>query len=82
MTVEFDPRCSTAQPEDIVRMYIPVSGNEGSGRELHSQQQSQPQATSGESSGDERSAHPSYIPILEKHGGHENWPTKALILPG
>jgi hypothetical protein len=75
MAVEFDPRCSTAQPEDSVRLYLPrgvVNQEVPTNRRL----------STAESSSEDQDMNLSYVAILDKYSGRENWPKKALILPG
>jgi E3 ubiquitin-protein ligase MYCBP2 len=75
MAIEFDPRCSTAQAEDSVRLYIPrdsVSPTCTVNKRLNS----------SDCAADEQDTFSSFIAILDKYSGRENWPKKAVILPG
>lgn len=75
MAVEFDPRCSTAQIEDSVRLYIPrdaISTNTNKNKKLNC----------SELATDDQDMFCNFIAILEKYSGRENWPKKAVILPG
>ncbi|XP_056320942.1 E3 ubiquitin-protein ligase MYCBP2 isoform X8 [Danio aesculapii] len=66
MTVEFDPQCGTAQPEDVLRLLIPS-------RSLHfSGLGSKALAHETINSWTE----------LKKFSGSSGWPTAVLVLPG
>ncbi|XP_062904556.1 E3 ubiquitin-protein ligase MYCBP2 isoform X16 [Mobula hypostoma] len=66
MTVEFDPLCGTAQPEDVLRLLIPNKAFQGSGFG--------PKSTSHDVLN-------SWIE-LKKFSGSTGWPTTVLVLPG
>uniref|UniRef100_A0A0K2UH48 RCR-type E3 ubiquitin transferase n=1 Tax=Lepeophtheirus salmonis TaxID=72036 RepID=A0A0K2UH48_LEPSM len=76
LSVEFDSRCSTSQPEDYLQIYIrnPSCGkkvNCNSPRGFVSQTNSSFQESQ------------KYTPVLRPfHGPSENWPNHAIILPG
>ncbi|XP_030643001.1 E3 ubiquitin-protein ligase MYCBP2 isoform X2 [Chanos chanos] len=66
MTIEFDPQCGTAQPEDVLRLLIPS-------RSLnYSSLGSKPLAHETINSWTE----------LKKFSGSSGWPTAVLVLPG
>ncbi|XP_035377152.1 E3 ubiquitin-protein ligase MYCBP2 isoform X12 [Electrophorus electricus] len=66
MTIEFDPQCGTAQPEDVLRLLIPS-------RMLHfSSLGSRPLAHEIINTWTE----------LKKFSGSNGWPTSILVLPG
>ncbi|XP_050975818.1 E3 ubiquitin-protein ligase MYCBP2 isoform X7 [Labeo rohita] len=66
MTVEFDPQCGTAQPEDVLRLLIPS-------RSLH---------FSGLSSKTLAHETINSWTELKKFSGSSGWPTAVLVLPG
>nr|XP_009302830.1 E3 ubiquitin-protein ligase MYCBP2 isoform X9 [Danio rerio] len=66
MTVEFDPQCGTAQPEDVLRLLIPS-------RSLH---------FSGLSSKALAHETINSWTELKKFSGSSGWPTAVLVLPG
>ncbi|XP_060681899.1 E3 ubiquitin-protein ligase MYCBP2 isoform X8 [Hemiscyllium ocellatum] len=66
MTIEFDPLCGTAQPEDVLRLLIPNKTLQSSGFG--------PKSTSHDGLN-------SWIE-LKKFSGSTGWPTTVLILPG
>nr|CAH7734761.1 unnamed protein product [Callosobruchus chinensis] len=69
MSLEFDPACSTVQPEDSLQLFVPAldyladkkCGNYGY---------------------DEDAPPMPYWPVLHKFSGSLQWPTNAVILPG
>ena len=73
MTLEFDPKCGTAQIEDSLQLFVP-----GRGSKL------QPPSwnTSGEANGQMDKSQ--WWTVLHKFYGSYpgNWPTMAVILPG
>ncbi|XP_072332294.1 E3 ubiquitin-protein ligase MYCBP2 isoform X19 [Scyliorhinus torazame] len=66
MTIEFDPSCGTAQPEDVLRLLIPNKTSQSSGFG--------PKNTSHDGLN-------SWIE-LKKFSGSTGWPTTVLVLPG
>ncbi|XP_078077737.1 E3 ubiquitin-protein ligase MYCBP2 isoform X15 [Mustelus asterias] len=66
MTIEFDPLCGTAQPEDVLRLLIPNKTFQSSGFG--------PKNTSHDGLN-------SWIE-LKKFSGSTGWPTTVLVLPG
>ncbi|XP_059502486.1 E3 ubiquitin-protein ligase MYCBP2 isoform X5 [Stegostoma tigrinum] len=66
MTIEFDPLCGTAQPEDVLRLLIPNKSFQSSGFG--------PKNTSYDGLN-------SWIE-LKKFSGSTGWPTTVLVLPG
>lgn len=85
MTVEFDPKCSTAQPEDILQLYIrsPGSGGQLSKSMVAS---STPVDKASPTVAYDVNGEPIstqlYTPVLKKFHGSSNWPQQAVILPG
>ena len=94
VTLEFDPRCATAQPEDVLQIYIrnPVSID-------HAPSSSSPIPFQGAGSKNASNSvnqiqdDPQYISVLKKFNGESyasmtsgsecNWPVhSAIILPG
>ena len=94
LTLEFDPRCATAQPEDVLQIYIrnPVTISQTSSSSSH---------LGGTQGVSQRNSHgnnpisedPQYISVLKKFSGESfasmlsgsecNWPVQsAIILPG
>jgi E3 ubiquitin-protein ligase MYCBP2 len=79
MSIEFDPRCATAQMEDVVQIYIKSPGNNGTNKVTKTT------VTSGagnRNGPDASSQQEMYIPVLKKFYGTSNWPKQAVILPG
>lgn len=66
MTVEFDPLCGTAQPEDVLRLLIPNKAFQSSG--FGSKNSSHEVLNS-------------WIE-LKKFSGSIGWPATVLVLPG
>ncbi|XP_067264967.1 E3 ubiquitin-protein ligase MYCBP2 isoform X17 [Chanodichthys erythropterus] len=66
MTVEFDPQCGTAQPEDVLRLLIPSRSMHFSG--LGSKALAHETINSWTE--------------LKKFSGSTGWPTAVLVLPG
>jgi E3 ubiquitin-protein ligase MYCBP2 len=65
-SIEFDPQCGTAQPEDVLRLFIPS-------RTLHlSSLAAKPLAQDTINTWIE----------LRKFSGATGWPTTVLVLPG
>ena len=65
-TIEFDPQCGTAQPEDVLRLLIPS-------RSIHlSSHGTKPLAHDTINTWVE----------LKKISGSNGWPTTVLVLPG
>jgi RCR-type E3 ubiquitin transferase len=68
MTVEFDPQCGTAQPEDSLQLYVkPIGGSD---------------FVSGDALGDDEDGVQNNWPVLTKFSGANNWPQMAIVLPG
>lgn len=84
MTLEFDPQCGTAQPEDSLQIYIPsqsikeVRGLSPAGTGGTSESQ---EHTTQISQGQE-GAPPPYWAVLNKFSGTQNWPHQTIVLPG
>ena len=94
VTLEFDPRCATAQPEDVLQIYIrnPITVDQTPS----STSPVPSQGTSGRSSANSNNQildDPQYISVLKKFSGESfasmtsgsecNWPVhSAIILPG
>ncbi|XP_037787011.1 E3 ubiquitin-protein ligase MYCBP2-like isoform X1 [Penaeus monodon] len=83
MTLEFDPQCGTAQPEDSLQVYVPsLSSTEvdiGTGAlPIYSDGQERGTAVSQ----DQEGAPPPYWAVLNKFSGTQNWPHQTVILPG
>ncbi|KAI1288150.1 E3 ubiquitin-protein ligase MYCBP2 [Halotydeus destructor] len=76
MSIEFDPRCGTAQPEDALQLFIPSTKLFGKGLEA-------PSAPSVKQDGVDL-ATGDYWPVFRKFTGSSGvgWPTKCVILPG
>ncbi|KAB0796834.1 hypothetical protein PPYR_10895 [Photinus pyralis] len=69
MSLEFDPSCSTAQPEDSLQLYVPSLGGAAGVKKA--------------SESDEYDGSPlPYWPVLHKFTGCTQWPQSAVILPG
>ncbi|XP_056610662.1 E3 ubiquitin-protein ligase MYCBP2 isoform X7 [Triplophysa dalaica] len=66
MTIEFDPQCGTAQPEDVLRLLIPSRSLQFSG--LGSKALAHETINSWTE--------------LKKFSGSSGWPTAVLVLPG
>ncbi|XP_064119634.1 E3 ubiquitin-protein ligase MYCBP2-like isoform X5 [Macrobrachium nipponense] len=84
MTLEFDPQCGTAQPEDSLQVYVPCLGSmDGSSPAFgvfygaYENQDKNPQVTLGQDG-----APPPYWAVLNKFSGSQNWPHQTVILPG
>ncbi|XP_063604995.1 E3 ubiquitin-protein ligase MYCBP2-like, partial [Penaeus indicus] len=83
MTLEFDPQCGTAQPEDSLQVYVPsLSSTEvdigAGGLPIYSDGQERGTAVSQ----DQEGAPPPYWAVLNKFSGTQNWPHQTVILPG
>lgn len=83
MTLEFDPQCGTAQPEDSLQVYIPSLSMKdngvlcpGGGGEA-GQEQRAIQVNQGQDA-----APPPYWAVLSKFSGTQNWPHQTVVLPG
>ncbi|KAJ8933507.1 hypothetical protein NQ318_002560, partial [Aromia moschata] len=69
MSLEFDPACSTVQPEDSLQLYIPAVdylSNKMYGNYLE----------------DSDSPPLPYWPVLNRFSGSLQWPVNSVILPG
>lgn len=97
MTLEFDPKCATAQPEDILQIYIrnPATIREfiASSSEINRQTKRSQKTVGPCFSNNQLTEDPEYIPVLRKFSGESfssvlsgsacNWPiNSAVILPG
>ncbi|KAF2894693.1 hypothetical protein ILUMI_11479 [Ignelater luminosus] len=71
MSLEFDPSCSTAQPEDSLQLYVPSLGNVSGLKN-----------TKLLDTDDCDFAPLPYWPVLHKFTGCLQWPQSAVILPG
>ena len=87
MTVEFDPRCGTVQPEDSLHILAPVKCR----TELQKSIAAIPSMSivSPPRSNDYISPKSEYLPVAKQLSGppigrsaNSNWPSKAIILPG
>ncbi|XP_017786826.1 PREDICTED: E3 ubiquitin-protein ligase MYCBP2-like isoform X2 [Nicrophorus vespilloides] len=67
MSIEFDPICSTAQPEDSLQLYVPSLGGD--------------HAKKNENENEETVSLP-YWPVVHKFTSCMQWPQNSLILPG
>ncbi|XP_015219296.2 E3 ubiquitin-protein ligase MYCBP2 isoform X16 [Lepisosteus oculatus] len=66
MTIEFDPQCGTAQPEDVLRLLIPSKSLQFSG--FTNRQMAHESINTWTE--------------LKKFSGSNGWPTMVLVLPG
>ncbi|XP_066562691.1 E3 ubiquitin-protein ligase MYCBP2 isoform X4 [Amia ocellicauda] len=66
LTIEFDPQCGTAQPEDVLRLLIPSRSLQFSG--FGSKQMAHESINTWTE--------------LKKFSGSNGWPTMVLVLPG
>ena len=97
MSVEFDPQCSTTQPEDVLQLYIrnrntekaSASNNkldEGQMNEKLTQATTTPTAAAAASAtsviNQNELASQKYTPVLKKFSEATNWPRQNVILPG
>ncbi|KAJ8975749.1 hypothetical protein NQ317_015371, partial [Molorchus minor] len=69
MSLEFDPACSTVQPEDSLQLYIPAVDYLSSKKY-------------GNYLDDSDNPPLPYWPVLNKFSGSLQWPTNSVILPG
>ena len=70
VSLEFDPRCATAQPEDTLQIFI----------KNPSKSPSDSQAVSG--AADSQQPVQKYTPVLTKFSGTTGYPKNSVILPG
>lgn len=76
VSLEFDPRCATAQPEDTLQIFIKNPSN------------TSPSSSSGPASSAVAAAGASdqsvqkYTPVLTKFSGTSGYPKHSVILPG
>ncbi|KAJ8916891.1 hypothetical protein NQ315_013359 [Exocentrus adspersus] len=68
MSIEFDPACSTTQPEDSLQLYVPAIDYSLHKRFNHAD--------------DTDITDSPYWPVLHKFSGSFQWPTTSVILPG
>ncbi|XP_050301011.1 E3 ubiquitin-protein ligase MYCBP2 isoform X2 [Anthonomus grandis grandis] len=73
ISLEFDPLCATAQPEDSLQLYIPAIEFASNLRK---------NSPVGLLLDDLDSPPLPYWPVLHKFSGSLQWPTNAVILPG
>ncbi|KAL3880398.1 hypothetical protein ACJMK2_032642, partial [Sinanodonta woodiana] len=71
MSLEFDPLCGTAQPEDTLQLYIPS--------QCRTQTVITPRPVN---LNEEHETSPSYWPVLRKFSGTNKWPRCSVIMPG
>ncbi|XP_044762914.1 E3 ubiquitin-protein ligase MYCBP2 [Coccinella septempunctata] len=72
LSLEFDPSCSTVQPEDTLQLYVPAIGTRGV----------KCADTISIDVEDGTPPPPPYWPVLHKFSGCLQWPSNAVILPG
>ncbi|KAK9891452.1 hypothetical protein WA026_014685 [Henosepilachna vigintioctopunctata] len=72
LSVEFDPACSTVQPEDTLQLYVPALGTQNG---------KTPDTNSIEIEDGESPPLP-YWPVLHKFSGCLQGPSNAVVLPG
>ncbi|XP_069950165.1 E3 ubiquitin-protein ligase MYCBP2 isoform X3 [Cherax quadricarinatus] len=84
MTLEFDPQCGTAQPEDSLQVYIPsLSSKNLGGSSLSSLGFSEVQDRNTQVYVSQDGVPlPPYWAVLNKFSGTQNWPEQTVILPG
>ena len=87
MSVEFDPQCSTAQPEDVLQIYIrnPTATKAAAANNSNSNSNNDKPQVSSTSTPAEAAAAinmQAYTPVLKKFSGNTNWPRQNVILPG
>ena len=95
MSVEFDPQCSTTQPEDVLQLYIRNRNtekavnnklDEGQMNEKLTQATTTPTAAAAASAtsviNQNELASQKYTPVLKKFSEATNWPRQNVILPG
>ena len=70
MTLEFDPRCATSQPEDTLQVSLPIAAA------------STDSSSSSSSSADSSSEDDTQRPVFRKFFGKVGWPVNALLVPG
>ena len=82
MSVEFDPQCSTTQPEDVLQIYIRnrVAQKSLNGSSNGSNTSSGTPTTTVINANEINTQ--KYTPVLKKFSGTCNWPKQNVILPG
>nr|XP_023020586.1 E3 ubiquitin-protein ligase MYCBP2-like [Leptinotarsa decemlineata] len=69
MSLDFDPACSTVQPEDSLQLFVPAMNYKS-------------EKKSGGCSEDNDTPPMPYWPVLHRFSGSLTWPTNSIILPG
>ena len=89
MSVEFDPQCSTTQPEDVLQLYIRNKNTEKPSTESGQMNEKLTQTTTTTTAASATSvinqnelASQKYTPVLKKFSEATNWPRQNVILPG
>lgn len=75
LSVEFDPRCGTAQPEDSLQLYIPARTSSITSRSHNATEDNIVVCETLDSVD-------AWWPVLKKYHCGETWPTLAVLLPG
>ncbi|XP_056648043.1 E3 ubiquitin-protein ligase MYCBP2 isoform X1 [Diorhabda sublineata] len=69
MSLEFDPACSTVQPEDSLQLFVPaLDFQKDKNQVMYVEDGDSPPMP--------------YWPVLHKFSGRLQWPTNSVILPG
>ncbi|KAB7503617.1 E3 ubiquitin-protein ligase MYCBP2 [Armadillidium nasatum] len=79
MTLEFDPQCGTAQPEDCLQVYIP-SASPQTKEDNQSSELSVNKDVSAVVTPEPNI--PPHWPVMGRLSGNKNWPQQTIILPG
>ena len=81
MSLEFDPQCGTAQPEDCLKILIPA--NIENIRKNQNEESCKVKIQKGQTSNEKENQTPDVQQILIKKFNTENgWSTNAIIVPG
>lgn len=75
LTVQFDSRCGTAQPEDSLQLYIPATSAAATASRLQS-------AANSNASTETLDTVEAWWPVQKKYSGTDSWPSVAVVLPG
>ena len=79
MALEFDSRCGTAQDEDKLQLYIPPPEQTRPNSDTFDQGLF-PEAMDEDV--EVKSTAETWIPIMKKFYGTNNWPSMTVIVPG
>lgn len=92
MSLEFDPRCCTAQPEDVLQIYIKNPVGPANRRDHCPMSREFPRLNVSPVTDSVTAASPDFVsatsnhfkhtPVLHKFSGTTGWPVRSVILPG